>query len=86
MNAKYGTFEEALNHDDGLAVLGVFVDVRTATPSAVSVCVNFSFFALPGGRRTRRAEETDRRPVADQVQKSDRRAAPRLGHGSTVAR
>ena len=28
MNTKYGTVEEALNHEDGLAVLGVFLSVR----------------------------------------------------------
>ena len=27
-NSKYGTYENALNYNDGLAVLGVFIQVQ----------------------------------------------------------
>ena len=44
-NAKYATYENALNHSDGLAVLAIFLEVIDPPPP-------FALFALPPPRVT----------------------------------
>ncbi|KAG8133742.1 hypothetical protein E2320_011505, partial [Naja naja] len=38
-NTKYGTFDEAVKHPDGLAVVGVFLKVRSLTTPPLLECV-----------------------------------------------
>jgi hypothetical protein len=44
-NAKYRTYENALNHSDGLAVLGIFLEVID-----LPLLPLFALFALPPPR------------------------------------
>ena len=63
-NTKYGSFNEALKYGDGLAVLGVFLEVRVKIPAAkkkhqkktigasFNVALVFLFFDIRWASRT----------------------------------